>query len=102
MSEYKPIDECKTVAELLADPARWTKGDSARDHRGHGVASIHPDACCFCVLGAMSRIYEIGTRAYNDAKHRLGLVASFGFASWNDAPERTHAEVLEAVRRAGI
>lgn len=37
MSEYKPIDECKTVEELLADPARWTKYEMARDADGEVV-----------------------------------------------------------------
>lgn len=112
MSEYKPIDECETVAELLADPARWTKFEMARDSNGEECHEKSPLATCFCVEGACIRIYGNGDRnmlyeEWPSVKAEMKLKNSLGIkygniARWNDAPERTHAEVLEAVKRAGI
>lgn len=104
MSEYKPIEACTSVAELLADPARWTKDYSAVDDRGFMVEPDDEVACAFCICGAIQRVYGHDGYDANYEKIRKSLSAPGRrlVATFNDAPERTHAEVLEAVRRAGI
>lgn len=112
MSEYKPIDECQTVEELLADPERWARFESAYDDYGNAVSPQNPRACMFCLYGALQRIYgdefkQPFCQAEAKLKGALATVATsvFGgvnYPAWQDAPERTHAEVLEAVRKAGI
>jgi hypothetical protein len=105
MSEYKPIEACTSVAELLADPERWTKGKAARNENGKRVKLTSHKAQCWCVSGAIGRIYA---NVWDKKRSLERLAAAAGvphrhfIAGWNDAPERTHAEVLEAVRKAGI
>lgn len=97
MSEYKPIDECKTVVELLAIPKRWAKNPGPR---------------CDCVATAIGWIYPHYSQQQK-AKVRFleavglstdgdGVDLSTRIYDWNDAPARTHAEVLAACRKAGI
>lgn len=102
MSEYKPIDECKTVYEILEDPKRWGQ-KSAVDQPG-----------CECVstaIGRLSHTYEAGEEMQRKFLATVGVMVPAcasptdlmtSIWSWNDAPERTHAEVLAAVRKAGI
>lgn len=101
MSEYKPTDECKTVEELLASKRRWFGGT-----RPGGMSRN-----CWCVDTAIDHVYRGGQRtaASKAFLKAAGLRASGDSYSrsvriwqWNDAPERTHAEVLAAVRKAGI
>lgn len=87
----------KTVAELLEDPARWAKC---------------PGKTTECVGTAIGYVY-VTQEAIADAKLKFLAAAglptdgdfmdkSLRIFEWNDAPERTHAEVLDAVRRAQI
>jgi len=100
MTTYVPIDECRTVAELLADPARWTQDTWARSANGSVAKWGDKQACKFCMMGAIFRVY--GPRYEPAMWRRLHDSLGGSVSQFNDAPERTHAEVLEAVRRAGI
>ena len=84
------------VCERLADEARWTKGFAARDAAGDPTQCEKPDAACFCIVGAFwresAKLNDI--RASNAFAVRLGFGDWETLAEWNDAPERTHAEVL--------
>lgn len=106
MSEYKPIDECRTVEELLSDPARWTQGAFARHADGIPDSPSAVFATCWCIAGAIAKVYSRGKMdggSYHEMRLKmLEVTDTEGLAEFNDAPERTHAEVLEAVRRAGI
>jgi Fe-S-cluster formation regulator IscX/YfhJ len=102
----KPISECKTVAELLESPERWKQGNAwgAKDKQ---FAATREEATCFCVIGAIAYIYgdEYGsvTMKCFDMRKKLELiVGTHAIVNWNDDPNRTHTEVLEAVRKAGI
>lgn len=102
MSQYKPLKDCKTVFDVLEDPARWAKGV--------GVATDG----CYCIDTAICFVQE----SYEDGKEKqrkllevVGVTVpqvadsidwTVAVWDWNDAPERTHAEVLDAVRRAQI
>ena len=58
-------------------------------------------AVCWCTLGALDRVTggDIGlwSPALNALKSYLG---SPNIDGWNDAPERTQAEVVQALRAA--
>lgn len=92
----KPIKACRTVADLLADHRRWGKKTPWKP-----LASLRA-ATVFDVMDAIELIYP--AYGQTEARRKLRLAAGIKgtLTSWNDAPERTHAEVLEAVRRAGI
>lgn len=106
--KYKPVKDCKTVAELLADPKRWTKGCFARNEIGRKVNCYDESAVCWCLEGAFSRIYG---DTYKDT-HALwqkfaGTVLSSNpsflcLPDFNDDPKTTHKQVMAVVKTAGI
>lgn len=99
-----------TVASLLATPDRWCQGNRALTEDCRGVDDCHPAACRWCLLGAIGRVYE-GAAAYAAAVDKVAAVLPENSAAgcngarcwlWNDASERTHADVIAAVTAAGI
>lgn len=93
----KPINACRTVADLLADPGRWGKQTPWK----RDIRKAKP--LLFDVMDAIEFIYVydsdqvIARRALRIAAGVKGTLTK-----WNDAPERTHKEVLDAVKKAGI
>lgn len=75
------IEILKKARELLSDKERWGQGTS-------------PKPCTSCV-----QIAVFDTRG--PLKNQREALAELGFTNyqeawaWNDAPERTHAEVLQ-------
>ena len=104
--------EClKAVRERLAVPEQWTQGEYARDEMGVSIGSCCYDAQRWCLLGAVFRESEGLDADSNADSEALDLLQEAvgskgkGLAEWQDAPERTHAEVLAvidaAIERAG-
>jgi hypothetical protein len=92
------------VRELLSAPERWTKGYGARNSEGTPVDSFSPDACCWCLVGACARVTE-ANEAGNSGRFdvlRASLRPKAGpcLVRLNDAPERTHAEILAVIDKA--
>lgn len=86
---------------LIERPEAWTKGAAARDDGGVPVSFDSERAVCFCGIGATWKVQERKSMAIDESgENLLHRVAGGRFGSWNDAPERTHAEVLEAFDRA--
>lgn len=106
----KPIEECKTVAELLASPERWIKNSWAKDAEGNAMFGNNPKAVCFCLGGAIHRIYGelnpierssdfvIDSEAYAKLRSLLNINP----LSFNDAPETTYEIMYAKVLEAGI
>jgi hypothetical protein len=42
--------------ELISDPARWTTGVMARNKDNESVDYSDPEACRWCVLGALKKV----------------------------------------------
>jgi len=91
------------AADILDKPGAWMQLDYARDAIGLSTDPLDPDAVCFCTMGAIMRAagavdpdrgdaYEV-IGAFSDHVHR-----DVGF--WNDAGNRTQAEVVAALREA--
>lgn len=95
------------IKELLADPKKWTKGAFARGAEREPVGSNSTAAECWCLAGALHFCYP-----YNNGVTALRLAEAVScqpedgincvIAKWNDAPDRTHAEVLELVTRLDV
>lgn len=96
----KPDSEVVTVLRkaraLIDSPEKWCKVDfSQNDER-------------FCIVGAIIRSVRIYD--HNEAMRTIDRVTAplkqaagqTTLMCWNDAPERTHAEVMEAFDRAII
>jgi hypothetical protein len=78
----------------LATPSRWTQMAGARDKRGGCVDVASNQAVCWCLAGAcvnQGTFYEF---------RLLGFQNISQLVAWNDAPERTHADVLARIDEA--
>ena len=95
MSELERLEQRNEVADLLRRaralvdaPEKWMK---------------HPRGDRLCAGLAITFASDGDLNTELRAYHALREVAPFpngGIAQWNDAPERTHAEVLQAFDRA--
>lgn len=84
----------REARELIA--RGWTQEVSARDANGTPVAPTDDTATCWCTIGALMRAG--GARAASALAAFLPRNTSI--PRWNDAPERTQAEVLALFGRA--
>jgi hypothetical protein len=91
--------------ELLSTEDKWTKGFAARDKDGKPVWPFHESAVQWDVMGAIRLCHE-GFDAFFEACNVLRMAISGCLATrldhWNDDTNRTHAEVLEALKKAGV
>lgn len=75
------------------------KGAPARNRQGEAVSDAEPEAVYFCLVGAVRRAIRdthngIGIDPIMAIFHRLHV--DYGsLATWNDAPERTQADVVQ-------
>lgn len=99
MTTLTTLDILKKGRELIADPARWTKREFAKDEKGEPVLPESPSAVCFCSLGALDRVYAFGSAAAHIRANRALTEACGGSVPrFNDL--HTHPEVLAAWDRA--
>lgn len=78
--------------QILSDESKWCKGANARDSSGRSVSSDSPSAVCFCLRGSIYRAYD-DEISWDKCFHSLAGRVGKCLATWNDAPERTFAEV---------
>lgn len=92
------------IRELLSDESKWTQGSEAKGVDGFEVSSRGPHAVRFCLIGAMERCYGLlADDEYMHILERIMVDAGSGdIAHWNDAPERTFADVRALVERLDI
>lgn len=74
----------------------WTRGRLACDARSRCVTYDSDEARSWCALGALSRSAADGATV---GKFRA-QISGGDIATWNDAPERTQEQVLDAFDRA--
>ncbi len=89
------------AADLLEKPGAWIQGPVARNEKGRDVFARSPDAVCWCAMGAI----KASTREYQGELYLEAVEAADPFMSgcvpvFNDAPGRTQAEVVSALRAA--
>ena len=91
------------VKELLTGPEKWVKYVYAVDATGASVEPIDPRATAFCLRGAIRHCYPspeqhkpIERMAYSSIQAFVCLV------EWNDAPERTFADVRKLIEELDI
>lgn len=86
------------AADLIEPEGAWTQGWFARDRHGHKVPTWSPDAVCWCAIGAILRAANLPSVAGAARSHIFSLVGPI--PDFNDAPERTQAEVVAKLREA--
>jgi hypothetical protein len=100
----------QALLDLLRPKDRWTQRASARLADGTALPDpCVPDAVCFCVVGAVGRVaceLDLSSRIHFGLLDALDAVspdkpAEIGDAvHYNDAPGRTHRQVLALVKQA--
>lgn len=94
----KRLFKYKTIRGLLTDKARWTKGSCALDKQGEVCWIKSDEATCFCLFGALSRVYDKDAYAevYNKINDHIRKTTEFNsMPDFNDSS--THEEVLALV-----
>lgn len=79
----------------IADEANWGKGTRINDRPRH--------TCCAAeAIEAVVKRSNVRMAAYDALRRAIGLGhgVTLPILEWNDAPERTHAEVLAAFDKA--
>lgn len=100
--------------DLLDEPAKWCKGDLARNDNDDPEIPDAPEAICWCLNGALWAahprsdefcIYDLetsfGTPATQAAQWRLWAAirertgfTALGVAAYNDAEKTTYADII--------
>ena len=88
--------------ELLATPDKWTQGPMARNAAGESVPDLAEDACSWCMFGALVKCYGHSGIAFCEACRRVHEIIGCKIISFNETPGRTHAEVLDVLKRADV
>ena len=91
------------VRELLSDESKWTQNAWGRDATGRPVLWAPKTAVCWCLIGAIETCYpRPGEATPIDNKVRDAIGGGLMISKWNDAPERTFAEVKALVERLDV
>lgn len=105
MMEENVLVKSKTVAGLLRSKSRWTKRAWARTDSGLAVDSYHPKADCFCLEGAINRVYPTKSSQIKDrvTEYLLNHEPVYNsITQFNDSPLTTYTKVRKLVRALGI
>jgi len=88
------IADLEAAKNLISTPEKWHQGEL----RKYGEDE---KPCKWCALGACYQLTERSDyMRYRDMARALKDVVGMPVHDWNDAPERTHGEVLAAFDRA--
>jgi hypothetical protein len=114
MTALSVAEVLDAAADLIEPDGAWTQGDFGRRSDGKGwsmveratdIAFADFPATCFCLYGAVAKV--AGVSPQNALAEPFAVIRevfntpfAFEIAQWNDAPERTQAEVVAKLREA--
>ena len=83
--------------ELLSDSSKWTTKYAARNESDQVVGPSSPDACKFCVYGALQKCYPGNYEPIRTIRTRLNLLSLRQLFKWNDSStfEQVRSTLLE-------
>lgn len=92
------------IKELLATEDKWCKYVFSKDIKGNEVLNPEsPKAVQWCILGAIGKCYHLGTPELKTILDKVeNALGTREIGKWNNAPERTHKEVLDLVTKLDI
>jgi len=100
-TKRKILSVLVAARKLITPREKWTQRVNARDKFGRYTYPLNADAVCFCAQGAIARIAGgMGNPAKISAMVVLGSVIKGDVTTFNDAPKRTHRQILAAFDRA--
>ena len=85
---------------LIADPKHWTQNCSARNQQGVAVYSRDDEAFSYCMMAATHKVATGPGKIVESQLYLRKAINSSSLSAFNDAPERTHAQVLAAFDKA--
>lgn len=88
-------------SELIAKEENWCKGGMARNINNVETFTNDPSAVKFCIAGAIYKCSDSSEYVGKLFKLKDSLKIITGIPTWNDAPERTHKEVIDALVAIG-
>lgn len=97
--------EAGPVEQLLSSPEKWIQQSFARLANGFLATTDDPDAVQFCLVGAMRHCYPNYYQFDTPAWSRLRAAFGNGISdvlTWNDAPERTFADVQALIQELNL
>lgn len=84
-----PAEHLRAARALIDTPERWAQ---------HAYNVQNPDGTrCYCMLGALDQVKLDHNETCAFLYAAIGMIS---IALWNDAPNRTHNEVMAAFDRA--
>ncbi len=89
----------RRARKLLSKPERWGKGQFAVTADGLVCDALGRNATKFCMIGAIVRANKRDDKNSDDAIDLLEFLRQQKLSAWNDAPRRTHAQVLRLLDR---
>jgi len=103
-----PIEILQAAKAVIDHPLKWTVGSYARDGADREVPINSPDACKFCLMGA---VFKATGRPFGPAdnekepfaiawKALRGVTGYPALGQFNDALGREHSEIIEAIDAA--
>jgi hypothetical protein len=94
------VDVLRGAKALLSDPDRWSRGPtSAQDAKGLPVSPMYVGAVRWCALGALEQVGGTGD-AFVHAHSVMCRTINGVVPTWNDDPNTTHADLIDAFDRA--
>lgn len=78
----------------------WCQGVNAKDSYGYFCEPTSPCAIKWCLIGAIQAAYPQDTRKRMEIHSKLESHSPI-IAHWNDAPNRTQAEVISLLEQIG-
>lgn len=116
----KVLKVLKGARDVLSDPERWTQGALARTASNRPVDVDDHEAKCFCLFGAIAHVGVGLARSSDptvtedsdiagsfvaaglvfDAIREMENYTELSVVSWNDNPDRNHAEVVQLLDTA--
>lgn len=89
------------VKELISTPEKWTKNYDARDKNGEIVRFCDDSAVCWCLSGALAKIFaddEMMEKAADIINNHVSGDGSYW--DWNDLKTTTHEQVMQVLDAA--
>lgn len=94
------------IKELLTDESKWIKHNTALTAVGSSCAPTDPDAVKWCLYGAFLKCYRSWYEHLTIERTLIDAInstsKSIRISNWNDAPERTFAEVKALVEQLDV
>lgn len=93
------VEVLEAARKKIEKPRCWTKCQQACDRKGRLTGAFDEDAARWCGFGAL---WCVANSYHDTLSEELALSKACGghFPNWNDAPERTHDEVLAVFDKA--